>query len=142
MHTVCPIDEVARFGREGQVGARSEGEIGMSVVRGGDVVGVPVREQDGVVPDYISRPTHVIRFQRPDGSNPALSATHPSLCQQSRYFPVIFRLSGALRCSICVGDTCDPVDQGRIPRPSLPPASRASVKPNFPANRELTGKFC
>ena len=32
-------DEVARSGRDGQIGPRSPSEIGMSVVRGGDVVG-------------------------------------------------------------------------------------------------------
>ena len=63
---------------------------------------------------------------------PFVSATHPSLCQHSRYFRVLSRLSGSLRCVICMGDTCDPVDQGRIPRPSLPPASRASVRLVFP----------
>ena len=32
-------ERVRVCGREGEVGARSPGEIGMSVVRGGDVVG-------------------------------------------------------------------------------------------------------
>lgn len=33
------LDDAARYGREGMVGARPRGEIGISAVRGGDVVG-------------------------------------------------------------------------------------------------------
>lgn len=35
----CNIDEVAVYGREGMVGARPRGEIGVHGVRGGDIVG-------------------------------------------------------------------------------------------------------
>ena len=41
----------------------------------------------------------------------ASTATHPSLCQQSRYIPVLSRFYRSLCRVISVGDTCDPADQ-------------------------------
>lgn len=34
-----PLDEVARYSRHGEIGARPEGEIGLQTLRGGDVIG-------------------------------------------------------------------------------------------------------
>jgi hypothetical protein len=79
--------------------------------------------------------TPLLRVQagnRLEGSNPFHSATHPCLCQRSRFFPVFSRFSAGLARVIRERDDHPSLYQTDFPAPSPEAPSRASVGLGFP----------